>query len=1049
MRKPKTITKALLLIASIVAASVLGQAQNAVKSVGSIKRSETGKFEVHVSYSSPVGSANAADFSITGPNGDVSIDSVSRISNLTDPTALYRDLTIPDSSPLGEDFAGKPAIDAWVSPEGRPVDNSVVILEVGNLEVGAEYNLSATVSGTEEYSGSFEGSPFTYTRIGARREGGQLGNTVAVDDDGFDIFSSGATQWSNYDETDYVWIEADGNFDISAQVVYQDFSSQWARAGLMAREALDEDRPSTGNPQNEDPEGFSIYTTAHTNPPHDFEGDGSAIGGGNNNYENNRRTIQGGASAGGGNRGDIGFVYPDNWVRLVRDGDTITSWVSEDGENWNAMNEGITFESLASPIHIGPSYSSESGNAAPFLSGKVTMAQIRNVQWEITPFEPGQVDVGPEDTEISANDTLMLSVSGSGSSPRYQWFKDGTAIDGATQATLEVVGVQPSDAGIYTVSVTNPSGVGETSDGATVTVLPDTTPPSPIYAINIVDNTLEILFTEAIDPNTGGTASNYRIQGGSVSRAEVDGNDSRKVNLSFSGVSYTEVATLTINGVKDTANNTIGAETTIAFQGQAVDGIQFFFGDAPDDTFTPKTPVILPTDLRTDPSTGGQKGMNVRTVWSGSGTLDSVESAEILLADPSVSNQANPASTVISIEGGAGFGFGGVAFEQEANGTVFSTLGVDPFSAFPGIDPQDANQFAVEIVTYLHLKPGVYSFGNNSDDGVQVTLANEYRDGAFIVGGDARNQGYSGNIGPENYYNFIVTEEGLYPFRVLYWENGGGAALDWTTVDGESLNFESLVGQNTNITTAYATRTNVGGVDDPSGDNPLPGPDYPLMSDGSLSETTTVDIGNLSGDATFVFSFNAVSGGASTAIAGNDSWALKLDQWNNQGVFGTTQFGVADNLFEAVGGQSLASVFNEDVHVAFVNDTGAGETRLYVNGTHVGTSGSNIALSGEVRLMGARLGNPVDVMGEGSTMHSWAVYDMVLSDDEIAAMGGGDGGGDATASIADNGDGTVTITYEGTLQSSDSVNGGYADVAGASSPHTVNAEGAARFYRVQ
>ena len=76
MRKPKTITKALLLIASIVAASVLGQAQNAVKSVGSIKRSETGKFEVHVSYSSPVGSANAADFSITGPNGDVSIDSV-------------------------------------------------------------------------------------------------------------------------------------------------------------------------------------------------------------------------------------------------------------------------------------------------------------------------------------------------------------------------------------------------------------------------------------------------------------------------------------------------------------------------------------------------------------------------------------------------------------------------------------------------------------------------------------------------------------------------------------------------------------------------------------------------------------------------------------------------------------------------------------------------------------------------------------------------------------------------------------------------------------
>lgn len=219
---------------------------------------------------------------------------------------------------------------------------------------------------------------------------------------------------------------------------------------------------------------------------------------------------------------------------------------------------------------------------------------------------------------------------------------------------------------------------------------------------------------------------------------------------------------------------------------------------------------------------------------------------------------------------------------------------------------------------------------------------------------------------------------------------------------------------------------------------------YPLLWEGSLMETTTVDIGDLSGDASFVFTFNAVSGGASTAIAGNDSWALKLDQWNNQGVFGTTQFGVADNLFEPVEGQSVASVFNEDVHVAFVNDTAAGQTWLYVNGVHVGTSDSNVSLSGEIRLMGARIGNPVDVMGEGSVMSSWGVYDVALSADEVAALAS-TGGSSVSIGLSD---GQVTVTWEsGTLQSAPAVAGPWTDVTD-SSPHTEAASAAATFYRV-
>jgi len=44
---------------------------------------------------------------------------------------------------------------------------------------------------------------------------------------------------------------------------------------------------------------------------------------------------------------------------------------------------------------------------------------------------------------------------------------------------------------------------------------------------------------------------------------------------------------------------------------------------------------------------------------------------------------------------------------------------------------------------------------------------------------------------------------------------------------------------------------------------------------------------------------------------------------------------------------------------------------------------------------------------------------------------------------------TVTITYKGILQSADSVTGPYTDVAGATSPYTVNNPTGAKFYRAK
>ena len=156
----------------------------------------------------------------------------------------------------------------------------------------------------------------------------------------------------------------------------------------------------------------------------------------------------------------------------------------------------------------------------------------------------------------------------------------------------------------------------------------------------------------------------------------------------------------------------------------------------------------------------------------------------------------------------------------------------------------------------------------------------------------------------------------------------------------------------------------------------------------ALSAPSLVNLGDLSGSASYAFSFNAIKGGASTAIAGNDSVALKLDQWNEQGVFGMTVFGVADHLFEPASEGSTASVFGEEVHVVYVNATEAGETRHYINGALAGTLAQNFELSGEAGVMAARLSLATDPMGEGSTMNSWATYNYALSAEEVAVLSG-------------------------------------------------------------
>ena len=82
---------------------------------------------------------------------------------------------------------------------------------------------------------------------------------------------------------------------------------------------------------------------------------------------------------------------------------------------------------------------------------------------------PPTVISQPPAITVLAGDSATLRVLARGSSLSYQWYFNGVAISGATQATLSLANVQAANAGTYTVQISNSLG-SATSTGEVVMV---------------------------------------------------------------------------------------------------------------------------------------------------------------------------------------------------------------------------------------------------------------------------------------------------------------------------------------------------------------------------------------------------------------------------------------------------------------------------------------------------------------------------------------------------------------------------------------------------
>ena len=102
-----------------------------------------------------------------------------------------------------------------------------------------------------------------------------------------------------------------------------------------------------------------------------------------------------------------------------------------------------------------------------------------------------------------------------------------------------------------------------------------------------------------------------------------------------------------------------------------------------------------------------------------------------------------------------------------------------PDEPIPGVTTDYVDNMAAEILTYLELPAGLHTMGVNSDDGFVVSTGVHHQD--LIRRSLGRFDGGRGVA--DTTFQFRVETPGVYPFRLVWYQGNGGAALEWFSVD--------------------------------------------------------------------------------------------------------------------------------------------------------------------------------------------------------------------------------------------------------------------------
>lgn len=249
---------------------------------------ETGPFQVQALFSQSVTGITASDFVVE--NGTV--------SNLLGSGSSYS-VTV---TPISEGAVS-------ISLPAGAAQNSSAILSTGSNTLSVTYAPPVVVSlqGQDIGNGQVVGSTIFNSAT----------DTYTLKGSGTDIFFS-------EDGLHYAAIQLTGDGEIRARVTSQSNQNPWGKAGVMFRENLT---------------GGSRHATAFTTPTDAGNGFGFVW-----------RTASNASTQYAG--GPALNPAPNNWVRLVRAGETFTAYASANGSSWSIIGV-ISLEAAPSTMYVG------------------------------------------------------------------------------------------------------------------------------------------------------------------------------------------------------------------------------------------------------------------------------------------------------------------------------------------------------------------------------------------------------------------------------------------------------------------------------------------------------------------------------------------------------------------------------------------------------------------------------------------------------------------------------------------------------------------------
>jgi len=299
--------------------------------------------------------------------------------------------------------------------------------------------------------------------------------TVIGSGDKIRIIADGSDIWETSDQFAFLYLNANGDFDVSVKLIYQDYKDYWGKCGLMIRETLD---------------AGARYVGEFITPPST---------GWSGQYAMQYRDQANGSTSAADNKP---ANYPNNWIRLQRIGNIVYTYWGIDGTNWylhQAKNTAVTGFStnansagaLAKNAFLGIALTSHS-------SGNNSLAVLSDFGDTIK--IPVTITNQPQDIYTLGNKTVTFSVGVTGTGPYYyQWQRNGRNIAGATNSsyTTPMLTYNTYNGSQYRCIISNYYGSVVTSAVAVLTINPDDIKPwvTALWA-NKERNEIHISFSE-------------------------------------------------------------------------------------------------------------------------------------------------------------------------------------------------------------------------------------------------------------------------------------------------------------------------------------------------------------------------------------------------------------------------------------------------------------------------------------------------------------------------------------------------------------------------